>query len=530
VIEGIVCRMPLRVILALAAVLSAASLMAVNATADRPAGVAQDVDCIEHPLGPVERFTLVIHGDLVQDEAGGTDSEGRIAVGGDARLRNYGVATRWPQEPTRVDLAVGGDLTATSVNAARGSVTHGGTLTGDVTVANNGGTITQRPLDLTAAFNEAQRRSDFWAGTPANGGISGPQDGALYLTGEDDTLNVFTLTAQRLQSAPAIRLRVPFRSSTLINVTGGSYSTATQPYYSMEIWNGTNYQQYGNDVPEEIEHIRRALLWNFPEATDIQIGPYLAWQGSVLAPGAAVVFPGDTQLNGTVVAGSLVGRGETHLHPPDEICLPDPGTDPEPTPTPTPDPSPEPTPTPDPPPDPPPTPTPTPVPPPIPTPIPPPDPTPPPAPLVPDPDTPGEGGVLPGTDASTDFNVLKQVLNRRGRAVNLIRTRPGQLVRFRLSGANIGFATARNVVACDRVPRGLRLVRAPGDPTVRSGRICWRLGNVATGRRGTVTFRVRRRVCGRIVNRLTVRSVNGGRHSDTAHVSACRRILPRVTG
>jgi hypothetical protein len=37
-------------------------------------------------------------------------------------------------------------------------------------------------------------------------------------------------------------------------------------------------------------------------------------------------------------------------------------------------------------------------------------------------------------------------------------------------------------------------------------------------------------VCGRIVNRLIVRSDNGGRDTDTAQVSACRRILPRLTG
>jgi len=101
---------------------------------------------------------------------------------------------------------------------------------------------------------------------------------------------------------------------------------------------------------------------------------------------------------------------------------------------------------------------------------------------------------------------------------------------LRLSGDNLGFASARGVRACDRVPRGLRLVRAPGEPTVRDGRICWRLGTVSTSRRGTVTFRVRRRVCGRIVNELVVRSDNGGTHRDSAHVSACRRMLPRQTG
>jgi uncharacterized repeat protein (TIGR01451 family) len=128
------------------------------------------------------------------------------------------------------------------------------------------------------------------------------------------------------------------------------------------------------------------------------------------------------------------------------------------------------------------------------------------------------------------MNVIKQVLNRRGRPVDLVKTRPGRLVRFRLFGINLGFASAANVRACDVVPRGLRLVRAPGDPTVRRGRICWQLGTVATSRRGTITFRVRKRVCGRVVNRLTVRSSNGGRDRDSAQVSACRRILPRLTG
>ena len=524
--------MPVRLSLTLAALLAAIAVAAVSSAADRQGRVAQDdVDCVERPLGPADEFTLIIHGDLAQGQGGGVDSEGRIAVGGNATLENYGVATRWPEEPTRVDLGVGGNLVATNVNAARGSVTYGGTVAGNVTVANNGGTITRKPLDPAAFFNEAQRRSEYWASTPTNGGITGPgDDSALYLTGDDDTLNVFKLPATRLQSAPTIRLRVPFGSSTLITVTGASYSTATQPYFSMEIWNGSSYSQYGNDgVPEEVEHIRRALLWNFPEATDIQIGPNLAWQGSVLAPGAAIVFPGSTQLNGTVIAGSLVGRGESHLHPPDEICLPDPG---------------------------------------------------------PDPNRPrrrprrrtrrrrrrptrprsrlrlrlrlryrrrsrrrcrrptrlrrprrssrttrrARAACYRARTRAPDFDVIKQVLNRRGRPVNLIKTRPGRLVRFRLSGYNLGFASAADVRLCDLVPRGLRLVRASGDPTVRNRRICWRLGTVATSRRGTVTFRVRRRVCGRIVNRVIVRSDNGGRDSDTAHVSACRRILPRLTG
>ena len=104
------------------------------------------------------QWTLVIHGDLVQSN---TDSEGRVAVGGDATLTSFGVASRLPVDADRVDLAVGGDLNATNVGVNNGSITHGGALDGNATAPN--GTITQTPLDLDALFNEAQRRSDFWA-------------------------------------------------------------------------------------------------------------------------------------------------------------------------------------------------------------------------------------------------------------------------------------------------------------------------------------------------------------------------------
>ena len=97
---------------------------------------------------------------------------------------------------------------------------------------------------------------------------------------------------------------MPFGSSTLIKVTGDSYSTATQPYYSMEIWNGSSYSQYGNEgVPDEVEQIRRALRWNFPDGDrhPDRAEPRVAGQRA--RPGAAVVFAGSTQLNGTVVDG-----------------------------------------------------------------------------------------------------------------------------------------------------------------------------------------------------------------------------------
>ena len=63
-------------------------------------------------------------------------------------------------------------------------------------------------------------------------------------------------------------------------------------------------------------------MWNWPDATDVDLGPNTAWQGTILAP-RAVVHLGYQQVNGPIVAGALYGTGETHIHPPNP-CLPDP--------------------------------------------------------------------------------------------------------------------------------------------------------------------------------------------------------------
>src|SRR5687767_11801629 len=98
--------MRLRLALALALAILAAP---VALPAERPASTAQDTECIENPLGPAPDWTLIIHGDLIQSN---TDSQGRVAVGGDATLTNFGLADRLPVDGSRVDLAVGGTLNA----------------------------------------------------------------------------------------------------------------------------------------------------------------------------------------------------------------------------------------------------------------------------------------------------------------------------------------------------------------------------------------------------------------------------------
>jgi choice-of-anchor A domain-containing protein/uncharacterized repeat protein (TIGR01451 family) len=487
-------------------------LSAIGASA--PAG-AMAADCADHPLGELAEWGIVVDGDLQQSN---TDSEGRVAAGRDVVLSSYGVASALPVDGSRVDLVAGRDLTGVDVGVNQGSVTYGRTLSGSVYAPR--GTITHAapPFDFATVFAAAGARSTFWGALPANGTITGPTFGALTLRGEDPVRNVFAIPAAALQHAQRILIRVPFGSTTLINVLGTSYSTAVYPTTSIEFWDGSAYQQFGDRAPSpELEAMRRAMLWNFPDAANVQIGPSLAWQGSVLAPWAVIRFEGSTQLNGLIVGGALLGNGETHLRPPTGLCLPElppcvpidpvPPVDPiHPEPPPvihTPEPL---------------------------------QPTPP---NVHAPQTPGEplspyetAGRVGATSAEGRVGLCKKVLTRRGRAAEVVRVRAGNRVRFRLRVTNLGFTLLRDVRTCDTVPAGLVLLRGTGNPTLRNGRLCWNREFLTAQRQGFVTMRVTRRAAGLITNTTTVTSANGGTARNTARVRvlATRTGPSRVTG
>ena len=174
-----------------------------------------------------------------------TDSEGRMVIGRDATLQNFGVASSYPNDPSRIDLAVGRDLNAVSVGINHGSATYGRNLSGTLTNPLPNGTLTRAttPFDVGALFEALAIRSSFWADLDPEGTISGPEYGALTLQGTNATRNVFTLSASKLASAQEIRIRVPFGATTLINVTGETYASSTVS--AIAYWNGSAYVQLG---------------------------------------------------------------------------------------------------------------------------------------------------------------------------------------------------------------------------------------------------------------------------------------------
>lgn len=236
-----------------------------------------------------------------------TDAEGRVAVGGNATLSNYGVgAGIIPLPPAGTDpsFVVNGDI-----NVSAGSNASGNTIinpTSNVisyTMGNpNGSFITGTPIDFIEAKRYLTCASQFWSTLQPNG--SGEVIfNQLNLTGTDEVLNIFNFDASdiyntgiALNQLNGINIIAPVDATILINVLG------TNILYG-------SYQIFRNGVAASRENARK-IVWNYPEALTWS-NSTTAIYGSVLAPFAAATTT-FSQINGNIIFESFVGNAESH--------------------------------------------------------------------------------------------------------------------------------------------------------------------------------------------------------------------------
>jgi choice-of-anchor A domain-containing protein/uncharacterized repeat protein (TIGR01451 family) len=295
-------------------------LVPAEGASGRVARTAQSPSCGADLLGVAQGFNIFVHANY---GATGTDVKGRAAAGGNVSINSYAVGVDLPASAGRADLIAGGNLSVGSggAQAPNGSVTYDGTLQGSITTPNGQLTKAPPPFQFDDEFAALQARSLSLAALPANGTAGGPAY-AFDLTGTNTGTNVFTISAADLQAAQVIRIKVPTGSSTLVNVAGDAYTSASYPTAAIQFWNGSGYVQLPDNPSPSLEALRTSLLWNFPTATSVQIGPNMAWEGTVLAPRAAVVFPGSTPLNGTLIAASLESSAGSARNHPYTGCVP----------------------------------------------------------------------------------------------------------------------------------------------------------------------------------------------------------------
>ena len=274
-------------------------------------------------LGPAGDFNVFVLNDNTQS---GSDAEGRVAVGNNAHLSTYSVASHMGSGTD--NLIVGGNLTKVSTNfhgdllvngnvdwntptisgrvAVNGNATFtgGGNIVGPVTVA---GTYTAPPwfpannpgtTPLPFAFGEVGdyliSQSAYLASLPANGTttISFEQ---VHLTANNpgDTYVSFNVTGAEMAAADGAGLFItaPAGATVVVNVSGTIDSMA-----SMGIFLTGVDQQH--------------VLYNFFEATSLTLAA-IGVEGSILAPLADVNFASGN-IDGTLIARNLTGMGESH--------------------------------------------------------------------------------------------------------------------------------------------------------------------------------------------------------------------------
>ncbi|MGA5195924.1 choice-of-anchor A family protein [Streptomyces exfoliatus] len=321
----------MRTTAAVATVLAVTGAALAWAPAASAAGSATTAECVTRPLGTAGLYAEFVEKDSTRH----SDSEGAVAVGGDATFGDPKQRSGFSvgHKLTGADLAklpgghslvVGGTLYANQV-----VLDHGTGVAGKVVDRStpgqgfgvDGGKVTEgaSPVDFAKEFTKLRALSAGWAGVEPTGEVAASGDG-LFLTGTDEKLNVFAVHASDLEKAGAISVKVPAGSSTLVNVLGTSYDMQAKPTYGVWLWDeraGAFVQDDYDSGSAAFKQVRSQLLWNFPQAETVKKN-YSSWPGTILAPHAAVSMGGTGygpgHVNGSVIAESLdtVPGAETH--------------------------------------------------------------------------------------------------------------------------------------------------------------------------------------------------------------------------
>ena len=278
-------------------------------------------------LGQAASFDVFVFGNFTES---GTDSQGRIAVGGNFAPANgagFSIASQLNDPAGTYDLVVAGNFTDNGYSMGGGDAFVGGNLNWtDPTLPHNvyvngsftnnsgggwvGGSVyyagnsctsgdpvscvkssaTADPINFVSAQTNLDSVSSTLATQTANGTTSFDGYSTYTLTGTSSTLNVFNLTNSTYNGA-TINITAPAGSTVVVNVAGTSDS-----------FNGGSINL--NGVPAT------NVIFNFSAATSVSIANF-AFNGTLLAPLAS--FSGTWgQLNGELIAQSAQGTTEFH--------------------------------------------------------------------------------------------------------------------------------------------------------------------------------------------------------------------------
>jgi choice-of-anchor A domain-containing protein len=252
--------------------------------------IASAITASAQSLGSAAGFNYFVFGNV---SLANSDSEGRVAVGGNATFSNYGVGDKLPAGTGGYSLIVDGNLNYQNGQVFQGSASYGGTLTASGFNVPNGSIVKGDQIDFDAAKNQFVAISASLAGIAASGSFNN-QYGTLQFTGTNANLNTFVTSAADINSANSFQISAPTGSTVVINVAG---QTVNWDYMGISLGGTDKYH----------------VLYNFYEATTLNVAG-ISILGSILAPNANVNFS-NGNIEGTLVAQTLSGGGEFHNAP-----------------------------------------------------------------------------------------------------------------------------------------------------------------------------------------------------------------------
>lgn len=248
--------------------------------------------------GLASQFNLFVEKDL---EHVTTQVEGRVAVGGNAKFRNYSVGQRINDNTVPYALVVGGDLDFVHGSIWNGHASVGGRILAfsHYNVYFNHTLYSGRPLDFAAEFARVKNSSARAAGIKATGTVEYKEKGVV-LSSTDAASAVFFLDGNELSKATFLQLDASREASVVINVSGKSVALKDFGF------------RISGAVPEN-------TLFNFYDAEKLTLAG-IGVVGSVLAPNADLDFS-SANIQGNVIVKSLKGTGFVRL-PAYRGCLP----------------------------------------------------------------------------------------------------------------------------------------------------------------------------------------------------------------
>ncbi|MEQ9000247.1 MAG: choice-of-anchor A family protein [Coleofasciculus sp. B1-GNL1-01] len=251
-------------------------------------GISAQANAID--LGIASDYNIFVLGDVNQSN---TDSEGKVAIGGNVKLSDFYAGMELPTDGNNGDVLIVGKNLVFQNGQVRGNAVYG--ETGELTnvTLEHGGTLRQdNPIDFAAASQELQALSQFLGGLEATGQTEIAY-GGITLTGSDEDQNVFHLNASDLSNASSFNFNVDSGSTTIVNISGDAASL----------------QNFGFNFNGGIDQ-RQNVIYNFYEARDLSASG-IGIEGSILAPFAAFNFD-NGQINGNLITASLTGGGQSN--------------------------------------------------------------------------------------------------------------------------------------------------------------------------------------------------------------------------